>query len=187
VSNIQSIIDHTKNHALELYRQSGNIHPYFDHFTNVEKISLEIAKLFPDADRNVLILSAWLHDVGRFIGPRDVHAINSEIEARRYLGELGLDKKIIDEVAHCVRSHRNDGLEHEIIEAKIITVADSADHIIAGPYTDMLHKYSIDHVVGKLERDYRDLHLIPEVEKQLAPVYKAWKKLLELLPKELEL
>lgn len=187
MSSLGLIIDRTKNHVLDLYRQSGNVHPYFDHFTNVEKIACQIAQLFPDADKDVLILASWLHDVGRFIGPRDVHAINSEIEARRYLSELGADKVLIDKVAHCVKSHRNDGLNHEIIEAKIITVADSADHLIAGPYTDMLHKYSVEHVMGKLERDYRDVSLIPEVKKELAPLYKAWKNLLELLPKEIKL
>jgi len=39
-----------------------------------------------------------------------------------------------------------------------------------------------DYALGKLERDYRDISLIPGLKEKLTPLYEAWKPLLEAFP-----
>ncbi len=84
-------------------------------------------------------------------------------------------------MAHCVRSHRNKDVAPESIEAKILTVADSASHMTCITYTDMLIRNPIDVVMGKLERDRRDIGLLPEGQKYAEDLYQQWKILLDLI------
>ena len=41
---------------------------------------------------------------------------------------------------------------------------------------------SPENVLEKIERDYRDIDILPEIKNQLEPLYIAWKKLLEVYP-----
>lgn len=41
-------------------------------------------------------------------------------------------------------------------------------------------KYS---AIDKLERDYRDLEMFPEIKKELTPLYEAWKAVLNAYEK----
>lgn len=176
------LIDKTKTHFLNLYKESGQTAPYPEHVAAVEKLASEMVMDFPEVDTNVLLLSVWLHDIGAFLGERDLHDINSEKETRVFLAELGLNIEMIDKIAHCVRAHRCNDVKPETIEAKILAVADSASHMVAGPYLDMKEKYGKEYVVGKLERDYRDIGLLPNIKDKFTPIYDAWKLLLEVLP-----
>ena len=177
-----SSIEKTKQHFLDTYKQSGETAPYPEHVTSVEKLATDMKKYFPEVDMEVLLLSVWLHDIGALLGDRDIHDINSEIEARRYLAELEIKDEIIEQVAHCVRAHRGNDVMPSTIEAKMLLVVDSASHLIDGPYIDMKKTYGKEYVMGKLDRDYRDLALLPEVKEELTPLYEAWKNLLEILP-----
>lgn len=89
---------------------------------------------------------------------------------------------MIEKVAHCVRAHRCNDVQPDTIEAKILAVADSASHLIDGPYIHMGKRVGKEEVIAKLERDYRDIGLLPNIKKELTPLYKAWKNLLEILP-----
>lgn len=177
-----SPLEKTKHHFLDLYRKSGETAPYPEHIESVEKLAVDMKKYFPEVDMEVLLLSVWLHDIGSFLGDRGIHDINSEKEVRRFLPELGFDEETVERVAHCVRSHRGNDVMPNTIEAKMLLVIDSASHLIDGPYINMKKTYGKEYVQGKLERDYRDMALLPEVKTELAPLYEAWKNLLEVLP-----
>ena len=180
--NNQALIDKTKTHFLDLYKRSGQTAPYPEHVASVEKLATKTAMDFPEVNLDVLLLSVWLHDIGSFLGDRDLHDINSEKEARVYLLEQGLDIETVEKVAHCVRAHRCNDVKPETIEAKILAVADSASHMIDGPYLNMKAKYGREYVIGKLERDYRDIGLLPNIKDKFTPVYEAWRRLLEVIP-----
>lgn len=178
----KTIIEKTKNHFLDLYTRSGNTNPYPKHVERVEEIAEELHADFPNSNKEVILLSVWLHDIGTFLGDREIHDISSENEARKYLTAMGLKSEVIEQVAHCVRSHRCNDVLPATIEAKILAVADSVSHLYAGPYINMKHKFGKEAVLGKLKRDYRDIGLIPGLKKKLTPLYKAWKNLLEIIP-----
>lgn len=176
------IVARTKEHFLDLYNKSGMTAPYPEHVATVERLASNMLKEFPEADKLILMLAVWLHDIGTFLGDRDVHEINSEKEANRYLPILEVGDEIIKKVAHCVRSHRCNNSKPESIEAKMLAVADSASHLIDGPYINMIKKYGKKYVIDKLERDYRDVELLPNTKKEFTPLYRAWRNLLETLP-----
>lgn len=176
------MINKTKEHFYELYEKSGITYDYPGHVQCVEDLSKKLLKKYPEADGEVTIISVWLHDVGTFIGDRSEHDVLSEKEAKSFLKKEGFEKEKIDKVAHCVRAHRCSDVKPETIEAKILAVCDSASHLVRSPYIRVQLSNGKESALGKLERDYRDMGLLPEVKEEFTPLYKAWKNLLELMP-----
>lgn len=130
VRKTMNIQEKTRKFFKETIAQYDDLWSLVDHVPEVEKWANKIAASYPEADIEVLILSVWLHDIAYYIGDEyEDHAIKSERLAREFLTSEGLGKEKIDKVAHCVRSHRNKDVAPESIEAKILTVADSASHM----------------------------------------------------------
>lgn len=67
------------------------------------------------------------------------------------------------------------------IEAKILAVSDSASHMTDINYICMFQSYGKDFTLDKLERDYRDISLFPELKLELTKLYFCWKNLIETL------
>jgi HD superfamily phosphodiesterase len=153
------------------------------HVEELEKLIEGISLGRPEADKEILLLAVWLHDIG-FIrdGGGDDHAITGEIIAREWLEKEGYDKNKAERVLHCVRSHRCKDVQPETLEAKIIAFADSASHMTQGIYIDMLKEEregSTYDPLQKLERDWRDLSFFPEMKNKFEALYEAWRKLIE--------
>jgi hypothetical protein len=49
-------------------------------------------------------------------------------------------------------------------------------------YIDMAARGDKEGAKAKLERDFRDKGLFPELQKESKPLYEAWKQLLEVYP-----
>ena len=181
-------IEKAKTHFLEAVEEGDPDYPYFPrHVLGVEKWVKKILKDYPKADREIVLLSVWLHDIGRVIGDKNIdHALKSEAEARRFLSKMKVSPERIEKVTHCVRAHRCRDVQPESLEAKILAVADSASHMTEFAYIVMLEFVSKEEVIEKLDRDYRDAGLFPEVQKEITPIYKAWKELLKAYPVELD-
>ncbi len=167
------MIEKTRKHFLDAYEKSGNKVNYPGHVKKVEEISEKMIKEHPEADREILLISVWLHDIGTMIGDRSKHDVISEKEAKRFLSKEGLDKDKIDKIAHCVRAHRNKDIKPKTIEAKILAVSDAISHLIRGPYMIVKNKSGREKAVEKLERDYRDLGILPGKKKQYTQLYEA--------------
>jgi HD superfamily phosphodiesterase len=181
----QSFLKKTKKCFLEAIKNGKPIYDFFPrHVAEVEKWAKRILKNFPHADEEVVLLSVWLHDIGQADGDYSQdHAIKSEKEARRFLSSLKLPSEKINQIAHCVRAHRNKDIKPKTLEAKIVAAADSASHMTDINYLVMLQDgISKKEVLEKLDRDYRDIKLIPQLKRGLEPLYFAWKKLLEIYP-----
>ncbi len=157
---------------------------YPDHVCEVEKWAELILRDHPQADREVVFLGVWLHDVGNLVGDRNIdHAIRSEEYALNLLLEIELPADKISAVAHCVRAHRNKDISPVTIEAQIVAAADSASHMTGDaylPYGDT--KRTVEGSLAKLERDYRDINLVPGLREKLTPIYEAWINLLTAYP-----
>ena len=162
--------------------------PYslWNHFEEVERWAIYLQKINPEVDKEIILLSVWLHDIGHYpVDENNDHAIIGETRARDFLEKEGYDKEKTKKVLHCVRSHRNKDVSPSTIEAKIICFADTASHITSSEnvYFDILKRkkyYNFNYdVFGKMERDFRDLDFFPKIKKQLKPLYKAWEKVLK--------
>lgn len=181
------LIATTRKHFVKTFAKGNPSHQLFPyHVEQVEKWANRILGYYPEASREVVLLSVWLHDIGQAEkGHRDTHEIHSEQEARKFLPTLGLPQEEIDMVAHCVRTHRcKPGALPETTEAKIVAAADSASHLTDICYVLMLNQGKTkEEVSQKLDRDIRDIQSLPEpLLKQLTPLHTAWKEVIASFP-----
>lgn len=174
------MIEEAKKHFFKYYDQTKDCGRRLGHVESVENLTKKILADYPEADKEVVLISVWLHDIGSYIGDEE-QAINSESETKKFLnGKLNKDK--IEKIAHCVRAHRAKDVKPNTIEAKILAVADAESHFTRGLYMQFYLKKDKDAAVSKLERDLVKIRLIPKESNKFMPLYEAWKKVLELLP-----
>lgn len=152
------------------------------HVEIVERRAKFILKSHPEADEETILLGVWLHDIGHYPADDEDHAIKGEKKAFEFLKKLKLDKDKINNVAHCVRAHRCRDVLPGSIEAKIIACADSAAHFLDFMYLDIIMSYKNSikkySALDKLERDWRDVAIFPEVKDKLEKLYLYWKQLI---------
>ena len=174
------IVQKAKEYCLDVVSSHEDIFDLKSHIPEAEKWAKLILADHPKANEEVVLLSVWLHDVSHYVGDRDSdHAVRSEKMAREFLAKEGYFADKIEKVASCVRSHRCRDIQPETVEGKIMACADSASHMTDHCYIDVMHRGRFDYASGKIERDYRDVGLFPEVQAKLTPLYNCWKKLLE--------
>lgn len=97
------------------------------HIVPVVKYAKQLAVMLKE-DEETAELAALLHDIGRLIpgGEKENHEIIGVPEAEKILKENGYPKDIIDEVKHCVESHRSGkGTPPRTSIARIIANADA--------------------------------------------------------------
>lgn len=157
------------------------------HAVIVVKYAKLLAKKFK-VDEETIELAALLHDIGRFRHGGKDHEITGVAEAEKILKEHGYPKKVIDEVKHCVASHRGSkDVKPETLIAKIIANADAMSHfdIIPGLIKVGLKKYGRDiekamlWLNEKIERDWNKKLTIPEAKEMTKEKYDAFKLLVD--------
>ncbi len=167
------------------------------HLPTVVRLSKQLLKTHPEADKKITILGAWLHDSGHIWGGwgnypdnKQDHAVTGEIKAREILKDFGVDSLMQEKVCHIVRSHRNRDVAPNTIEAKIVAAADSGAHFYGGTYENILNhskgplKEKAGYALDKLERDWRDVSVFPELAEKLKEKYEITKKKLENIVKQ---
>lgn len=177
--NYDNIIQQAKEYQLRLIKEHKS-DPYdlVSHLAEAEKWAYKLFELYPEADKNTILLAVWLHDTGHYVGDKDIdHAIKSEELARKFLLHK-VSTTLADKVCRAVRAHRCKDLQPETIEEKIIACIDSASHMTDSMYINIMKQGRINYCEGKLERDYRDIALIPQVHNELTAMYNIWKKLI---------
>ena len=133
------IIEKAKIEFIKMVKDFGS-DPYnlLSHIPEVEKWGNFMIKKYPEADGEVVLLSAWLHDIGHYPVPTDIdHAIRSEQQAKEFLENQNYDKEKMNKVLHCVRAHRCRDVMPETLEAKIMAFIDSASHMTDSMYFSM--------------------------------------------------
>ncbi|MFH0828752.1 MAG: HD domain-containing protein [Candidatus Kerfeldbacteria bacterium] len=178
------LITAAKHHFLWSVQRGNPTYAYLPrHVGEVQKWTLRLLRVHRKANRTVALLAVWLHDIGWTVGKiKEDHAIASERETRRFLARVKVRPETVDRIAHCVRAHRCRDVQPETIEAKILAAADSASHMTDIVYIELLSKGLRKYVKEKLERDYRDVGMFPELQKSLTPLYRAWKTLVRVYP-----
>ena len=116
------------------------------HIETVVKRSKELAKLL-GADEEVCELAAWLHDIKKLKGERELHHVHGSEEAGEILKSYDYPEEKIENVKHCVISHSSDPTyPPESVEAKIVASADALSHF------DNFLSY-VDHALVKRKID----------------------------------
>ena len=105
----------------------------FSHVERVYKLALKIGEQ-EGADLDILTLAVLLHDIGRKAEMKSkgkfCHAEKGAELARKILGKYKLDSDIINQVVHCIISHRyRNAHVPKTIEAKVLFDADKLDSI----------------------------------------------------------
>jgi HD superfamily phosphodiesterase len=153
---------------------------FVNHVPTVEWWAMRILETNKEADEEIIFSAVWLHDIGHLICEHEDHAVDSEIEARRFLQEIGAPEDKIKAICHAVRSHRCKDVFPETIEAKILAAADSASHFTSKAYFDVGAKFGKEAALGKLNRDYRDIGIFPELRGELEQFYVSWEEIISV-------
>jgi uncharacterized protein len=160
--------------------------PFPFHFVPVvnyaEKLANELG-----GDKEVILLAAWLHDIGSIIYGREEHHVTGAKIAEEKLKGLQYSPEKIELIKKCILNHRgSQKRERESIEEKIIAEADTMslfDNIsgvfkAAFVYEKMDQGEAKKAVKEKLERKYEQLHF-DESKKIIESKFKAAMLLLE--------
>ena len=177
-----TIIEKAKKRFQQMIDDFGK-DPYclYSHVPETERWAKYMLKKYPKADKEIVLLAVWLHDVGHYPIPSKIdHAVRSEKRAKQFLKKENYDEKKMEKVLHCIRAHRCRDVMPETFEAKLIAFIDSASHMTdKETYVDMVRAYkNVTVVLEKLERDFRDMGHFPEQKKKFKYLYESWKQLL---------
>lgn len=185
----EELIDEVRDFMEKECRKPGSNYghePYEYHFKPTVKYAQELSEKM-NADKEVVTLAAWLHDVGSIRhGRKNHHETGAEI-AENKLRELGYPEEKIEHVAECIRNHRGSvDNERETLEEKIVAEADAMscfDDIpglfeVAFRFEDLDREGAKKSIKNKMKRKWSKLHF-QESRDIIKPKYEAAMTLLD--------
>lgn len=180
MENIDQIEQEIKAKVLDMAKDSP-LDWFFDfHLKEVVLAAQDLLKEYPEADRDVVILASWLHDLGHLraktlaevdLVKPDHHIVGAKM-AEEILKKYNLEKQILEKISRSIICHRaKDPYQPQTIEEKIVAVADTLSHFHSIFFlvyfkvypTETLDKYVVKQK-EKLARDWRDLALLPKAQ-----------------------
>ena len=156
------------------------------HIIPVVKCAKKLAKIYK-VNEEIVELAALLHDIGRTdLKKGKDHHITGIPKAEEILKKYNFSEKVIEEVKHCIESHRGSkSIKPKTKIAEIISNADGMAHldnffilIYLGTKIKMRYKEIIEWINKKIERDWNTKLTLPEAKKMMKEKYKAIKLLL---------
>lgn len=115
------------NEAREIMRQVPDPKHSTSHMESIVKYTKEILKYEPNANKEVCIISAYWHDVGRIEGEKG-HAIISANMLKKEMSRLKYSESFIEECYKAIYKH-SWNQRPDTLEGKIIRDADKIDFI----------------------------------------------------------
>ena len=183
----KTIIGKVKEFAENTYKKDKVGYNWEMHIKPVLHYALKLADI-KKADKEVLEVSVYLHDLGTILYGNDDHHETGARDAEKLLTKLGVEKDFIEQVKHCILTHRaSKEMKPKTIEAEILKTADAMAHYDAIPWLIKigLHntqgdlKGSIKWVLDKVNRNWEKKILFPEAKEMVKEKYEAAKLLLE--------
>ena len=101
---------------------------YDTHLLEVEKQANFLLKNLPKADKEVVMLGVWLHDLQRIRGLKGDHQEIGAREAEKVLKEHGYNSDVIKKVKSIILTHSCSNNKPETLEGKILATADAMSH-----------------------------------------------------------
>jgi uncharacterized protein len=164
------------------------------HIKVVVANGLKLAEIY-NADKEVVEIACWLHDIARAKGltpgEDNNHHISGTKKAEEILLNLNYPKDKIKKITQCILAHRGAKNEYppQTIEEKIVANADAMAH-----FDSFLNLFSefvgpdnfeegLSLIKNKLERDWNKKLTLPEAKKLEKNNYKIIKSLFENLKK----
>jgi len=154
--------------------------PFPSHFSPVVDYAAKLADEL-GGDKEVILIAAWLHDIGSIIQGREDHHITGAKIAETKLQELNYPSEKIELVKKCILNHRGSkNFERASIEEQIVAEADVLSNFdnlagifkVALVYENLSQDDARKSVKEKLERKWKQLHF--ETSKKLIkPKYEA--------------
>jgi len=127
------------------------------HFEEVEKQAIKLCDRDKTVDKEIVMLAAWLHDIGTVMGDYENHHISGAKIAGEFLEKQDYPQDRIERVKHCILNHRGSKPgKAETKEAQTLINADAITHFRE---TELLIKEygSGEKFLEKLERSYNKL------------------------------
>jgi HD superfamily phosphodiesterase len=128
-------------------------------------------------DRKIIIVAAYLHDIGRYFGAVSNHEQQAIGKVKKILINEGFSKKEIKKVIFVIKNHglhKKCKITHNL---KILSTADALSHFddFFFMYYDFVRQYSLKRaiylLINKLARDFNKKIQIKEIKKEYEPVY----------------
>ncbi|MBU3957635.1 MAG: HD domain-containing protein [Nanoarchaeota archaeon] len=178
-----------KNKIIEFVKKEHDRDDFDFHIMVVVKNALKLSEI-TDADKEVVEIAAFLHDIGRAHGlkPSDVnkHHITSAKKAELILRDLKYPEDKIRKIVDCILSHRgnSDDFPATTLEQKIITNADAMAHFCA--FLELFKEFvtqenfqdAVKLIDAKIERDWNKKLTMPEAREMVRDKYNAIRLLL---------
>ncbi len=170
----------------ELVKKEASEDDWRYHFIPIVKYAKQLAK-FQNANQEIVELAALLHDIGRIRHGGKNHDITGIPEAEKILKKLNAPKRVIDEVKHCIQTHRGSkDFPPKTTIAKIIANADAMSHFdillklfeIGIKRKKLSFEESLKGVEAKLDRDWNKKLTIPKAKEMAKEKYQAIKLIL---------
>lgn len=162
---VQEIKNFVENECKKTSSRYG-YEPFPFHFVPMvnysEKLTNELG-----GDKEIILIAAWLHDIGSIIHGRDNHHITGAKIAEEKLRELQYPAEKIELVKKCILNHRGsqqnnrEAIEEQIIaEADVMTNFDNIAGIFKAAlvYENKTQGEAKDSVRKKLENKWKQLH-----------------------------
>ena len=140
--------------------------PYQFHFIAMVRYAEELADEL-GADKELVSIAGWLHDLGSIIEGRDNHHISGAKIAEKKLRELNYPTDKIEKVKKCILNHRgSQGSQRDSLEEKIIAEADVLSNFenigglfkAAYEFENLNQAEAQKSVKRKLQNKYNQLH-----------------------------
>lgn len=140
---------------------------YGVHLLGVKKFAKELLKKLPEANKEIVLLGVWLHDLQRVRGIKGDHAKMGAVEAEKVMNQFGYSEKIIKHVKEMILAHScNTRLLPKTLEGKILASADAMSHYVNDFYLTIATTRERDlagfkkWAMEKLDRDYKKKYFL---------------------------
>jgi len=165
---MKDIVRLTQEYVLRECKKDTNqfgMNAYNHHFKSVVMYAKKLAKK-RNADLEIVLVSAWMHDIGSIMGDYKNHHISGQKYAEEFLRKHNYPSDRIDRIKHCIYAHRGSkDIPRESIEAECICDADAMSHFNTIPslFYLAIHLRGLnteeanEFVKSKLERSYKKL------------------------------
>lgn len=179
-------IDKIKKQIKEECRENNFLWFYKTHLSAVEKNAKILLEKVSKADRDLVLLSVWLHDLQRIRKIEGNHAKVGAGEAKKVLEKYKYKEEIIKKVQEIILCHScNSKLMPKTIEAKILATADAMSHYSNDFYLKIavMGERDIDSykewLNEKLDRNYNVKMYFPFAKKIVKKKHEAFKEILK--------
>ncbi len=176
---VQEIRDFVMNECKKPTSRYG-YEPFEFHFAPMVKYAEELSNEL-GGNKEIILIAAWLHDIGSIIHGRENHHVTSSEIAETKLREFGYPAEKIKLVKKCILNHRGSQQnKRESIEEQIIAEADvmsTFDNIPGLFKAEFIYEHKTqgeakESVRKKLENKWNQLHF-ENSKRMLKPRFEA--------------